>query len=355
MTTKPNGLRLGESPLSGLPALRWCTSRRESSWDRTGGNDDRLHIQPGETAVLADITGAGCIKHIWITIACDEPDYLRKIVLRAWWDGEATPSILAPVGDFFGIGHGQTRNYSSLPLQMSPEDGKGFNCFFPMPYARGARLEVTSECTEQEVLFYYYIDYHVYDRLGEDVGRFHAQWRRENPCDGRSDQGLSNEEYLFGGRNTTGDGNYVILDAVGHGHYVGCNLNIHNLRQTEQWNWYGEGDDMIFVDGEAFPPSLHGTGTEDYFNTSWCPTQEYSAPYHGLVLPGGPNWSGKISLYRFHIEDPICFRRSIRVTIEHGHNNHRSDDYSSTAYWYQAEPHRPFDILPVEERLPRPD
>jgi hypothetical protein len=127
---------------------------------------------------------------------------------------------------------------------------------------------------------------------------------------------------------------------------------VHNLRITDQWNWYGEGDDMIFIDGEPFPPSLHGTGTEDYFNTSWCPDQEYSAPYHGITLPGGPNWSGKISLYRFHIEDPVCFRKSIRVTIEHGHNNHRRDDFSSTAYWYQSEPHKPFDILPVSERLP---
>jgi hypothetical protein len=152
----------------------------------------------------------------------------------------------------------------------------------------------------------------------------------------------------------SGEGNYLILEARGRGHYVGCNLNIHNLRATEEWNWYGEGDDMIYVDGEP-RPSLHGTGTEDYFNTAWSPTEAYSAPYHGIVMPGGANWSGKVSLYRFHIEDPVCFRESIRVTIEHGHNNHRSDDISSTAYWYQAEPHEPFGLLPVEERLPRPE
>src|SRR5690606_3907734 len=169
--------------------------------------------------------------------------------------------------------------------------------------------------------------------------------------------------------------------AEGQGHYVGCNLNIHNLRVGEKqawpehlnwpvtvdqlregvpeiferFNWYGEGDDMIFIDGEPWPPSLHGTGTEDYFNTAWCPAVPYHAPYHGITLPGGENWSGKISLYRFHIEDPICFQKSIRVTIEHGHNNHRSDDVSSTAYWYQLEPHKPFSLPPVEQRLPRPD
>jgi hypothetical protein len=113
---------------------------------------------------------------------------------------------------------------------------------------------------------------------------------------------------------------------------------------------------MIFVDGEPFPPSLHGTGTEDYFDTAWCPTEAYSSPYHGIVLPGGTNWSGKIGLFRFHVEDPVRFQRSIRVTIEHGHANRRSDDYASTAYWYQAEPHLPFPALPeAPARLPRPD
>jgi hypothetical protein len=343
-------------PLSNLPLLTRTRSARASSWDRTGGNDDRLHVAPGETAVLAEISEPGVIRHIWVTIACRDRDYLRKIVLRAYWDGEAEPSVEVPVGDFFGIGHARTRNFWSLPLQMSPEDGKGFNCWFPMPFG-SARLEGQSEC-EDEVLFYYYVDYEL---TGEDdpaLARFHAQWRRENPTDGIADDGLANDEFQFGGTNLDGAGNYVILEAEGEGHYVGCNLNVDNLRKTglNNFNWYGEGDDMIFVDGEPFPPSLHGTGTEDYFNTAWCPTQEYNAPYHGLVLPGEQNWWGKVSMYRFHIEDPVRFRSSIRVTIEHGHANRRSDDLSSTAYWYQSEPHAPFPRLrAVAERLPRPD
>jgi Protein of unknown function (DUF2961) len=342
------------SPLAGLPMLRDATSRRASSWDRTGGNLDSLRIKPGEEAVLADIAGAGSIRHIWMTIASDEPDVLRKVVLRAWWDGEASPSVNVPIGDFFGIGHAETRDFVSLPLQMSPQDGKGFNAWFPMPFARSARLSATSECSDHDVVLYFYVDYEEYEELPDGLAYFHAQWRRENPTRGIDDVGVSNDEFQFGGRNLTGDGNYVILEATGRGHYVGCNLNVQNLRDTDQWNWYGEGDDMIFVDGEAFPPSLHGTGTEDYFGTAWCPTQPYSAPYHGITVPGGPNWAGRISLYRFHIEDPVRFRRSIRVTIEHGHNNNRSDDISSTAYWYQVEPHARFDLLPVADRLPRP-
>jgi hypothetical protein len=366
------GRPLGSS-LRELARLRTGRRRRFSSWDRTGGNDDCLRLAPGQTAVLAEPGGAGCVTHLWMTAGCPEEHYLRKLVLRMFWDGEANPSVEVPLGDFFGVGHGLTRNFASLPLTMSPQDGRGFNCFFPMPFADGARIEVTNECERATARFYYYVDYEAYDALEEGLGRFHAQWRRENPTDGIPDTGISNVEYQFGrpdyrtvpaselrdgqyGRvNPTGAGNYVILEAQGKGHYVGCNLNIHNLRHTDRMNWFGEGDDMIFVDGESFPPSLHGTGTEDYFNTAWCPQQEFSAPYHGITLGGGTNWAGKASFYRFHIEDPVMFERSIRVTLEHGHNNHRSDDYSSTAYWYQTEPHKPFRLSPVSERLPRPD
>jgi hypothetical protein len=369
------------SPLGDLARIRSVRTRRVSSWDQTGGNDDRLHVQPGETVVLADIAGAGVINHIWCTIDCQQEHYLRRIVLRMWWDNEEQPSVEVPIGDFFGVGHAKTANFASLPLQMSPADGKAFNCFFPMPYSERARIELTSEC-DAEVLFYYYIDYEEHPSMDPDQGRFHAQWRRENPTEGISDEGMSNPDWSFGGTNIGGEGNYVILEATGQGHYVGCNLNIHNLRKgphmawpenipwplrmedfqvhgevvRKVFNWYGEGDDMIFIDEDTWPPSLHGTGTEDYFNTAWCPAVTYHAPYHGITLPGGENWSGKISLYRFHIEDPICFQQSIRVTIEHGHANRRSDDISSTAYWYQHEPHAPFPALPpVEARLPLPD
>jgi hypothetical protein len=317
------------SSLRDLPRLRSSRRRRASSWDRSGGNDDRLHVEPGATVTLAEISGAGSINHVWITVVNEhldrtpnaiEPDFLRRLLLRMYWDGEEEPSVLVPLGDFFGVGHARTMNFHSAPLQMSPESGKSFNCFFHMPFAKGARIGVVSELEHENVLLYYYVDY---------------------------------EEFLFGGENDTGEGNYTILEAEGRGHYVGCVLNVHNLRETNLWNWYGEGDDMIFIDGDEWPPSLHGTGTEDYFNTAWCPQQEYSAPYHGITLGGGDNWGGQISLYRFHVEDPVTFERSIRVTIEHGHANKRSDDYSSVAYWYQAEPHRSFSILPVEQRAPR--
>ncbi len=349
----------GHQAIQSLSQIKSGRSRRISSYDRSGGNKDFFSIHPRDKQVLGHIKGAGCVKHIWMTMATDGPnqeEFLpRKIILRMYWDEEKEPSVEVPIGDFFGMGHGITRNYSSACLMMSPEDGKALNCFFPMPYAIDARFEIESEA-DQPIKFYFYINYEEYDALPDDQLRFHARWNRECPTDGISDYEVDNAFYEFGGKNTTGDGNYVILNTEGKGHYVGCNFNVHNLRHTDEWNWYGEGDDMIFIDGESWPPNMHGTGTEDYFNTAWCPQQEYHSPYHGLILGGGPNWSGRISTYRYHILDPIIFNKSIKITIEHGHNNHRSDDISSTAYWYQTEPHLSAPALPsVKARLPLPD
>ena len=345
------------STLESLFIKREAKRMRESSYDRTGGNNDRLSIKPGDTAAIADIKAAGVITHIWVTLANEgfiqEKDNLRKIILRMYWDNESQPSVEAPIGDFFGMGHSMTRNYVSAPLQMSPEDGKSFNCWFPMPFSERALLTVTNEC-ETNLIFYYYVDYEIVPALPDNSLRFHAQWRRENPCGGKPRESFSSHhEFCFGGENTDGKENYVILEAEGAGHYVGANINIHNLSDCALWDWPGEGDDMIFIDGEEWPPRLHGTGTEDYVNMAWCPQQEYSAPYHGLILGGKDNWKGKITYYRYHILDPIQFERSIRVTFEHGHNNNRSDDISTTAYWYQTEPHVTFKPLPpVEERVP---
>lgn len=345
--------------LNNLCFARKSRRKRISSYDKTGGNDDRCYVKPGETFTFAEMQGAGLITHIWITVANKdmpgeyEENVMRKAYLQFYWDKEEHPSVQTPLGDFFGMGHGMTKNFVSEPLQMSPENGRGMNCWFPMPFADGAKLTVTNE-GESILILYFYVDYEEVDALSEEALRFHAQWRRECPTVGKEESEFScHGDWCFTGNNLTGAENYVILEAEGHGHYVGCNLNIHNLHQNAMWDWPGEGDDMIFIDGEAWPPTLHGTGTEDYVNMAWCPQQEYSAPYHGIILGGEDNWKGKITYYRYHVKDPVMFEKSIRVTIEHGHNNNRSDDWSSTAYWYQQEPHKPFEKLAeVEKRLP---
>ena len=125
------------SPLSDLPRLRDWRRRRASSWDRSGGNRDFWVLDAGETRPLAEITGPGCIRHIWMTLASREEHYARRSLLRVFWDGEATPSVEVPTGDFFGVGHGIVKEFTSLPLTMSPQEGCAFNSFFPMPFASG--------------------------------------------------------------------------------------------------------------------------------------------------------------------------------------------------------------------------
>jgi hypothetical protein len=356
----PSGTdQIGAGSLGDLARIRDYRSRRISSRDTLCTNTDRWFIAPGTRADLVDIKGAGCIKHIWMTLWSVDAVYPRKLILRMYWDGEAEPSVESPIGDFFGIGHGLNKPFTSLPITSAPGDGKGFNCYFPMPFSDRARIELESQCLE-EVGVYFMVDYEEYGSLEAGLGRFHAQWRRENPTDGlQSDQAANRNltEDLWQTPNTLGEGNYVILDAEGRGHYVGCVVNIDAF-QPQLNDWYGEGDDMIFIDGEPYP-SLHGTGTEDYFNMAWSPAETYSSPYFGISVYSGQSapgrfWRGMNTLYRFHVNDPIHFDKSIRVTIEHGHANILSNDYSSVAYWYQFEPHQPFPAVPgLRERLPR--
>jgi hypothetical protein len=350
---------IGSGSLASLPFLRDFVSRRSSSWDHTGGNADWVTIQPGSSAPLLETDRPGCVRHIWLTVGNDDL-YPRKCVIRMWWDGEDAPSVEVPLGDFFGIGHGMRKNFVSAPLQMSPEDGRGFNCWFPMPF-NAARIEVQNEC-EGPINLYFYVDYEEYsEEQPTNAGRFHAQWRREYATEGWLTEKLDAKNHMRiwqENPNLSDKDNYLILEAEGSGIFVGCNLNI-DCFQRQGNDWYGEGDDMIVIDGEPWPPRMHGTGTEDYFNTAFGPTQEYCAPYHGITVNSGYpewRWKGKNSMYRFHIEDPIRFNKSIRVSIEHGHSNKLSNDYSSTAYWYQQEPHTPFPaLLPVEQRMPRPN
>lgn len=347
-----------------------CRRRRISSYDRTGGNMDWIVIQPGETRIIADIQGCAIVRHIWCTMGCGDTHYLRKVLLRCYWDGENTPSIEAPIGDFFGVGHCLRRNYVSEPLVVSPHDGMGFNCYFPMPFRVSGRFEIVNECT-QELNFYYYIDYEAHEQLDADIAYFHSQWRRERDTQGWMDPSVNildekanHPDYpdwypkSWLTPNLDGKNNYVILEAEGKGHYVGCSLHIDCFSKQSN-DWYGEGDDMIFIDGDE-TATLYGTGTEDYFNTAYGPREEFCTPWHGITVYSGdnqsPDWKfqGKNSLYRFHIKDPVYFDKSIRVTIEHGHANKLSNDYASTAYWYQSEPHQPFPPLPdAKARLPR--
>jgi hypothetical protein len=314
--------------------LRNYKNRRSSSWDRTGGNADAVPVEPGATAKLLEVEGSGVVTHIWFTINSHDPMHLKNLVLRAWWDGESAPSIEVPIGDFFGLGLGQYFTYQSALLAVAPI--KALNAYFQMPFARSARITLTNEGTVRTDNLYFAIDYVTFPALPTGVGRFHAQYRQAVPC-----KQLPGNP---GGKNLSGANNYVFLEATGKGHFVGVT---HSVVQTRD-GWFGEGDDMIFIDGDT-QPTINGTGTEDYYNGAWdFGGQAFAFMHNGAPYMVTPEKTGgRYCLYRWHTESPIAFEKSIRVTIEHGTDNDRSDNFYSTAYWYQEEPHTAFPALPA--------
>ncbi len=309
------------SPLAGLAMPRKGTPKHEGSWDRKGGNGDMRGVAPGETLTLLDYKGAGIIRRFWVTIAPrSEMTIHRQAILRMYWDDETTPSVEVPIGDFFGVGFGEQKDYISLPLN---ETSGGYNCYWPMPFHKSARWTLTNLSKKKIDAFYYNIDFTGFKSLPKDLRHFHAQWRRENP--------------------TKKDENYTILDAAGTGHFVGVALFMQN-RKGKGFGFL-EGDEMVYVDGEK-TPSIIGTGTEDYFSSGWYFDRGlYSAPFHGVTILDPKQ--GRVAAYRWHIEDAMPFQKSLKVTIEHGTNNDHEADYSSVAYFYQSEPHSPYPPLPT--------
>ncbi len=276
------------------------------SWDTSGRNRDFWVIPPGKSKVLADIQGPGRITHIWMT----QPKHYRECLIRITWDNAGHASVLCPLGDFFGLGHGLVASYQSLLFSASTrfpyqfEKGCALNCYAPMPFRERAVIELVNESGEEHRQ-YFYIDFETGEMPPRRAGYFHAEFRRVNPFGGWGPEIAANKlgcrlADVANKARQAWNNNYVILDTKGRGHYIGCNLSVTNFRG----DWWGEGDDMILVDGEPLP-RLYGTGSEDYFNTAFCPTQEFCTPYHGLILNSGTPewpWQGKNSVYRYHIE-----------------------------------------------------
>lgn len=328
---------------------------------------DFYKIAPGEKRVIFDVKDvAGIITHIWTTHMVFQRRASRAIILRMWWDDDPveSPSVETPLCDFFGIAWGIQRNMVSLPVQNSVRGGRGRNCWWPMPFQKAARIEVQN-LNRKSLGFYFYVDWEEYPRgfADEKLLYFHAHYRQQDFAgrwvDRDTGERLAGGGWQGGkGKNTLRNGgykeNYLILETSGEGHYAGVTMGIKRGRPSwwVPFAWPGEGDDMIWIDSQGEgEPQLYGTGTEDYFNTAFSPTEHYCAPYHGVVLGGGLAWRKEISYYRFHVEDPVTFKKDVKVTIEHGHDNHYGGRWTSCAYWYQTEPHSRQPALPSYKEL----
>lgn len=312
------------------------------------------NLRAGQAYTFAEIAGPGCIRHLWLTTEKRHPAMLRNLILRAYWDGQSQPSIEAPFGDFFGIGHGASRHFESAFLTNA--EGRAFNSYFPMPFALSARLTLTNESGEDAGMFFYEVDYTLGDEVGPDTPYFHAQFRRVP--------------------NTTLYQDYIILDGVaGKGRYLGANIGLVD-RYVDCACWWGEGEVKIYLDGDREYPTICGTGSEDYAGAAWGIGQFCAREF------GAPFIEGKhISYYRFHGHDPVYFSRDLKVTLQQigndgsvdplklgdrpamdsfiqsgqykkdapGGNYERCDDMCSTAYWYQTLPTQPFPVFPDKE------
>lgn len=292
-----------------------------------------LSVAAGQTATLMDVAGPGVIQHIWIVADKGEQAHY---VLRCYWDKEESPSIESPLPDFFAVGHGKFAPVNSLPVVVNAANA--LNCFWPMPFRTHARITLTNESQQPIRVLAYQITY-AETAVPENAAYFHAQWRKAN---------------------TATQNPYVILDGVkGRGHYVGTFLAWSQNRN----DWFGEGEVKFYLDGDREFPTICGTGTEDYFLSSWGFPRLFNTPFVGLSLKEGCDENQaegragtKYSLYRWHVMDPIRFEQDLRVTIQSLYWGAKyrkgADDVSSVAFWYQTEPHAVFPPLPpAAERI----
>lgn len=268
-------------------------------------------VKPGETVQLCDIAGPGTIRHIWLTTQ-HRPDELRGLVLRAWWEGQEHPSIECPVGDFFGMAHGKVMPYCSAVHSVGPS--AGMNIWLPMPFAKRARFAFTNE-TDKSVPLFYQITYTLGDKHAADVGRLHTLFRRENPTTLKQDFEL-------------------LPQRKQKGRYIGAVIGIRNLHPEQ---WWGEGEIKVYMDGDKQFPTICGTGSEDYVGLSWG-VQQTPFLYNGCSL----NQKNCVSMYRWHLADPIAWQRECRITIQQiaykKGLEETKDDWSCATFWYEPVP-----------------
>jgi hypothetical protein len=276
-------------------------------------------IEPGQSVELCDIEGPGTIRHIWLTTD-REPVAQRALVLRARWDGQEHPSIECPVGDLFGFAHGKIMPYDSAVHSVGPTGGR--NIWLPMPFVKRAKLTFTNE-GDKPVPLYYQIDYTIGDRLPDDVGRLHVLFRRENPTTTKKDFEL-------------------LPQRKQKGRFIGSVIGIRNLHPKQ---WWGEGEVKVYMDGDSDFPTICGTGSEDYVGLAWG-IQQTPFFYNGCSL----NQNNFISMYRWHLPDPIAWRKHARITIQQiawkGGLAETEDDWCCATFWYEPTPGDPLPPMP---------
>lgn len=296
-----------------------------------GQTNHCVFVPAGETLTLAHIEGPGMMRSFWLTFPDRSPEMLRSLILRIYWEEAPLPSVLAPIGDFFGLAHGRAAHFSTPYLGMS--EGKGFNCFFPMPFAKQCKVTFENDSPNEIGALYYQFNYTLGDVIASDTAYFHAHFRRETPPAGEP---------------------FRLLDTNGA---AGVFMGMHASALPRSEGTWREGDFRFYFDGEE-RASIVGTGWSDWFLSGW------GLGIHQSIYSGSnyqvhhPDYRDKYfcSSYRFHVLDPIYFRSGLRV--EHDQRGFegfwekeaREDDWTSTVYWYQRPVHCGLPELPAREQ-----
>ncbi len=276
---------------------RWASFENNTAAKGKGGSENKKakghpseFVAPGETKVLMNVSGAGIIQRIWLTVRDREPATLRSLRIEMYWDGSPTPAVSVPLGDFFGIGLGKKTAFQNA-LFSDPE-GRSFNCYIPMPYRSGARVLLVNE-GRNTVMLFYDINFQKMAALDKDVLYFHAFWSRDR-------------------RPTLGKDFEILPRIQGNGRYLGMNMGVIT-DPLYQKSWWGEGEVKVFLDGDGELPTLNGTGTEDYIGTGWG-QGKYANDFQGCLV--ADTLTGEWALYRYHVPDPVYFNKDCRVTIQ---------------------------------------
>ncbi len=248
-------------------------------------------LQPGETKTLLDVTGQGIINRIWITIIDRSPEMLRSLKIEMFWDGEQRPAVSVPFGDFFGMGLGKTAKYNNA-FFGNPE-GRSFLCYIPMPFRKAARIQITNESGRRLSHLFYDVNFQRVTKWNNDYLYFHAWWNRDTATRLAKD--------------------FELLPRItGRGRFLGVNIGVRANPAYEEY-WWGEGEVKMYLDGDREFPTLAGTGAEDYIGTGWG-QGEFHNDYAGCLFANtdSTGWA----FYRYHVPDPIFFKKDIRVTLQ---------------------------------------
>ncbi|MGH2760677.1 MAG: glycoside hydrolase family 172 protein [Actinomycetota bacterium] len=248
-------------------------------------------LAPNEKVTLADIAGPGVIRHIWVTFPPTPPETMRAMWMEVFHDGADEPSVSVPCLDFFGLPHGRPVAFSSA--LVAAQEGRGFNSYVPIPIVERIRIELTNG-SERPMDLYYQIDFTLED---VEPSYLHVSFRRENP--------------------TTMGQDFIISEGLrGPGRFLGCVIGVRVV--DDEGIWYGEGELKIYRDGDEEFPTICGTGLEDYVGSAWG-LGPHDAPFAGAPLSIGPKGRSLpdfVGFYRWHVPDPVMFRKDLRVTIQ---------------------------------------